>query len=247
MDEDSNSNMFDTFWENSKFSASNIGEFQKLIEEYSGAEHELPALQYPASDYTLPLPHDRQFKHMRKRQSHRLFSDKPINRKQLGSLLAAFSKNSNNGRTYPSAGATYGVEIFCLLNNYDGKLNRKICYYNTDNHSLSEVANLPSWKQYGPLLNIDTGDTSPAVVFIFVLFSARATAKYGERGGRFALIEVGHAAQSLALRLVKEAMVGVELGGLLDDEVKTLLGLNDTSASVALGFACGFKKEEKRN
>lgn len=242
MNEDTNSPLFDIFWENSKFSEANIGEFQKLIEEYSGTEHEIPALQFPKADYKLPMPSDRQIKQMQKRHSNRLFADKKINKKQLGSLLAAFSKNNSNGRTYPSAGATYGVDVFCLLNNYEGGLNNKVCYYNADNHSLSEVKDLPNWENYAPLLNIDTEDTVPAVIFIFVLFISRVTAKYGERGGRFALIEVGQAAQNLSLRLVEEKMVGVEMGGLLDSEIKDLLGLKNTSAAIALGLACGLAK-----
>ncbi|QQS20218.1 SagB/ThcOx family dehydrogenase [Candidatus Saccharibacteria bacterium] len=242
MNEDTNSPLFDIFWENSKFSEVNIGEFQKLIEEYSGAEHEMPALQYPKPDHKLPMPTDRQVKQMQRRKSDRLFAEKKINKKQLGSLLAAFSKNNSDGRTYPSAGATYGVDIFCLVNNYDGELNHKVCYYNADNHSLSEVKALPDWESYAPLLNIDTDNSMPAVVFVFVLFASRVTSKYGERGGRFALIEVGHAAQNLSLRLVEEKMVGVEMGGLLDNEIKALLGLEDTSAAIALGLACGFAK-----
>lgn len=85
-------------------------------------------------------------------------------------------------------------------------------------------------------------NTMPGVVFIFVLFASRVTVKYGERGGRFALIEVGQATQNLSLRLVEEKMIGVEMGGLLDNEIKTLIGLQGTSAAVALGLACGFAK-----
>ena len=61
----------------------------------------------------------------------------------------------------------------------------------------------------------------------------------GPRGGRFALIEVGHAAHSLALRLTREKLAGFEMGGLLDREILRLLGLRDRPARVALGYACG--------
>jgi nitroreductase len=81
---------------------------------------------------------------------------------------------------------------------------------------------------------------------VFVLFPDRATAKYGERGGRFALIEVGHAAQNLALRLVAEGMAGCEAGGLLDEPVKALLRLDGTGAQVALGYACGLPEIARR-
>ena len=74
---------------------------------------------------------------------------------------------------------------------------------------------------------------------MFVLFAERMTDKYGERGGRFALVEVGEAVQSLALRLVAEDLVGYALGGLVDEPVKRLLRLDGTRAQIALGYACG--------
>ena len=74
---------------------------------------------------------------------------------------------------------------------------------------------------------------------MLVAFAERATAKYGERGGRFALIEAGQAAQSVALRLVAEGLVGFALGGLVDDRVKRLLRLEGTDAQIVLGYACG--------
>lgn len=247
MSEDSPSPLFDLFWENSKLSEANIGEFQKMMELYSGSEHEQPALQFPSTDLQLPRPRDRLSKHMQKRSSQRRFANKPITRKQLGSLLAAFAKNAQGGRAYPSAGATYSVEVFCLVNNYSGELHQKVCYYNSDNHSLSVIDDLPAWQEYASSINLDTDDTTPSVVFVFAIMSSRTTAKYGERGGRFALIEVGHAAQNLSLRLVQEEMIGTAMGGLLDNQVKALLGLQDTTTQIALGFACGFKPDDKRS
>ena len=45
--------------------------------------------------------------------------------------------------------------------------------------------------------------------------------------------------QSLALRLVQHGLVGCALGGLPDDRIKRLLGLEQTTAQIALGYACG--------
>ena len=237
--EETPAEIFETFWENSKFSEVTIGEFQKRIEEYTGMEHEIPALQFPGPDNLLPMPKDSLAGQMRRRQSGRKFSDKLLTKKQLGSILAAFARNNSGGRTFPSAGATYSLEVFCLLNRYEGDLNHTACYYNPDNHSLSVVGSIPHWEEYSQLINVDLGGTTPAALFVFVLFPSRATVKYGERGGRFALIEVGQAAQNLALRLVQEKLIGVEIGGLLDDKILSLIGLGDTAAGTALGYAVG--------
>jgi hypothetical protein len=63
--------------------------------------------------------------------------------------------------------------------------------------------------------------------------------KYGERGGRFVLMEVGHYAQRLSLRIAQERLAGYELRGLKDERVKRLLGLEATEAMVALGYLVG--------
>jgi nitroreductase len=124
----------------------------------------------------------------------------------------------------------------------EGPLDRTATYYNHDNHSLSVVGPLPGWNELAAGVNLEVAAGVPQVVVVFVVFPERATAKYGERGGRFALIEVGHAAQNLALRLVAEGMVGCEAGGLLDEEIKRLLRLERTGAQIALGYACGLPR-----
>jgi nitroreductase len=104
---------------------------------------------------------------------------------------------------------------------------------------LSVVGSLPGWSELAEAVNLEPVVGVPQLVFVFVLFPDRVTSKYSERGGRFALIETGHAVQNLALRLVEEGMVGCEAGGVLDDRIKSLLRLERTTAQVALGYACG--------
>lgn len=77
------------------------------------------------------------------------------------------------------------------------------------------------------------------VVVVFVLFTDRVVAKYGAMGGRFALMEVGHAAQNLALRLAADGLGGCQAGGVVETEMLGLLGLDGTPARVALAYACG--------
>ena len=233
------SELFELFWENSKFNHANIGEFQKSIEAYSGMEHEIPALQYSSPDIVLPRNKGKLDKLMQRRMSRRNFADKQLTLKNIGAILGSLSGNNSGGRVIASAGATYPLEIFCLLNNVQGENNGKVAYYNVDNHSFSIVGNAPNWDDSKRLFNIETQGT-PAVVVIFVLFSERTTMKYSERGGRFALIEVGEALQSLSLAVASEGLTGCAMGGMLDDEIKEILGLSKTTAKIALGYMCGF-------
>lgn len=241
------SELYELFWENSQLSAATTAEFRAAIEEYAGSQAPSPGLQYPAADQPLHRPSDRQITQMRRRRSERRFSSRPLSARQLGAVLAAFAACGEDvRRVYGSAGGTYPLELFCLLNNCAGPVTGQVAYYNADNHSLAAVGELPPWDAYADAVNLDTGGTQPQLVVVFVLFPKRVTEKYGERGGRFALIEVGQAVQSLALRLVQEGLVGCACGGLLDAPIKRLLRLEGTTAQVALGYACGIAPKAQR-
>ena len=233
--------VYDLFWENSKLNSVTVRQFRKRIDEYLATTDPVrPALQYSASDVLLERPRDRLARLMERRRSIRQFADAPLPTRKLGNLFAAFASSRHGSRTFASAGAAYPLEVFCLVNRVEAAaLDRTAVYYNHDNHSLAVVARLPDWSDLADMVNLEHAIGVPQLVFIFVLFPERATAKYGERGGRFALIEVGHAAQNLALRLVAEDMVGCEAGVLFDEQIKTLLRLERTSSQVALGYACG--------
>jgi len=235
--------LYDLFWENSTLSHATIDGFVRTATEgYAGSVRQPYRLQYPGADEPLHRPGDRQFRQMLRRTSSRRFSDKPLSARQVGGILAAFAaRGEGERRVYGSAGGTYPVEIFCLLNNCTGPAAGTVAYYNADNHSLAAVGELPSWAAYADVINLDTEGTVPQLVVVFVLMPGRVTEKYGERGGRFGLIEVGGAAQNLALRLVEEGLVGCAVGGMLDDPIKRLLGLGATNGQIALGYACGIR------
>jgi SagB-type dehydrogenase family enzyme len=234
------SELYDLFWVNSSLSDATVPAFRAAIEEYSGAGASAPGLRYGGRDLALNRPSDRAFKQLRRRRSERVFADRTLDARRLGGVLAAFATTGDDGRrAYASAGGTYPLEIFCLLRDCEGPAGGQVAYYNADNHSLAAVCELPPWHDCADALNLDAGGTAPQLVVVFVLFAERMTEKYGERGGRFALIEAGEAAHSLALRLVAEGLAGYALGGLIDERVKRLLRLDGTSAQIALGYACG--------
>ena len=231
---------YELFWENSKLAPETIGEWQRRVDEWAAREHEPAALRYAGADIPLPRARDALQRTLRRRASSARFGPRPLTMTALGRLLDACAGSAAGRRTYASAGATYPVELFCLLENVAGPLRGSACYYNADNHSLAVAGRLPPWEQWRACLNLDCD--VPAVVFVFAVFPERVTAKYGDRGGRFALIEVGHACQNLALRAARERLAGVEAGGLADDSVKALLGLAGTTAQIALGYAVGTRR-----
>jgi len=232
--------LFELFWENSKLNNKTIRDFAERISEYAGGAMQKTSIQYPGNDVLLKKPNDKLLKFMTKRKSVREFAEKKISFKKLSNLFASFMKSESGTRTFASAGATYALEVFCILNNVEGELNKKIVYYNFDNHSLTVVKDAPEYEKYKELINVNTKSTIPPLVFIFTLLSDPTVDKYAERGGRFALIELGHAVQNLSLRLVQEGMAGVEAGGLLDDKIAQLLWINHYPLKIALGYLCGY-------
>jgi SagB-type dehydrogenase family enzyme len=228
----------DLYWENSELNQTTIRSFSRRIEEHSARATRLPPLEFAGPDLPLPLPRDGLFRRMASRSSGRSFHDRPLDARELGSLFAAFARHANGARTFPSAGSTYAIEVYALLFNVRGDLRAAIVHYNPDNHSLSRVGAAPSWSECAERVNLEVVG-EPAALFLFVIIPERTTDKYGERGLRFTLLEAGHAAQNLSLRLVEENLVGCEAGGVFDRWFKTVLGLDETSAQIALGFACG--------
>jgi SagB-type dehydrogenase family enzyme len=232
------SEQFELFWEESTITPPTAPAFGSRVLSYEGTWSPR-LLTYPGEDIELAVPRDRLMRRMQQRRSERSFAPGHLTKRQLGSLFAAFGRGAE-GRVFPSAGGLYPVEVFCLAIDVEGELDGKIVCYNADSHSVSVVSDCPSWEACTGALN-HPFESRPQAVFIFVLLLDAMLAKYGSRAGRFGLIEVGHAAHGLALRLTEEKLAGFELGGLLDREVLQLLNLQNRSAKVALGYACGLR------
>ena len=234
----SNATLFSLFWENSKINSRTVLKLAKNLEEDARATKNIPQLFYPTEDLILTKPKDKIARLMTKRRSVRTFTEVPLSERQLGSLFHVFAQKGPTSRLLPSAGGKYPIEVFAFLLRVKGKFNKKIVYYNPDTHSLSVIADSPSWGKVSESFGLELKG-KPAIVFIFAAIPERTIDKYGERGGRFILLETGHYAQNLALRVASEKLGGVISGALHDDAMKQLLGLEHTNALITLGYACG--------
>lgn len=227
---------FSLFWENSKLNKTRMFPFGELVDLDARTPGVTPQLYYSSVGEKLGMPDDALMQTMLRRKSEREFGNGEISRKEFGSLLSGFASRED-GRMLASGGGKYPIEIFAFcygVENFSGSL----VYYNADDHSVSRVINAPAWTELAEILNIEFG-SPPAIVVVFVAFPERTVGKYGERGGRFALIEAGMYAQQLSLRATYEKIPMVLIGGIHDDAMLRLLGLEDTGAIVALGVAVG--------
>ena len=90
----------------------------------------------------------------------------------------------------------------------------------------------------GDALSIDAatagGADAAAAVFAVSAVYKRTTAKYGERGIRYAHMEAGHAAQNLLLQAVVLGLGSVLVGAFSDEKVRQVLMLNATETPLYL-------------
>ena len=231
--------LFDKFWEASSLDKFNIQEFSRQLNTYNSNEKEL-FLEYPDAPKPLPFVQKRINKIAKKRKSDHTFSNKELSIKELSHLLSSFyACNGLEHRTYPSAGATYVTEIFCVAFNVKGYSGRVI-YYDPEKHGTIIISDqAPSWEESSKSINMQING-APNIMIVFVIFPQRVMSKYGERGGRFALFEVGAALQQLSLQIAESTKLkGVAVGGMLDYEWKKILKLDSADARIALGYLVG--------
>lgn len=231
--------LFDQFWEASSLDRFNVQQFSRQLNNYDSDNKEL-VLEYPDAPQALPQARSQVNKIAKKRSSNRKFSGKQLSLKELGQILSSFYAWSGlEHRAYPSAGATYVTEVFCVAFNVEGYSGKAI-YYDPEKHGAVVVSNAaPSWEDASQSLNMNV-DGEPNLLLIIVTFPKRATDKYGDRGGRFALLEAGAAMQQLSLQIAESSKLkGVAVGGMLDNTWKQILKLEHTDAHITLGYLIG--------
>ena len=128
------------------------------------------------------------------RQSVRQFTDEPLTDEEISQLLwsAQGITRGWGGRTAPSAGALYPLELYVATPN-------GFYHYIPDGHQMDSMSRedlRPTiWRAS---LRQSSIRQAPAV-FVFTALYERTAEKYGDRAERYILLEVGHAAQNLLL------------------------------------------------
>lgn len=163
------------------------------------------------------------------RRTIRSFRESPLELGQLSQLLWASNgvvDPATERRTIPSAGALYPVEVYVVVGKggVEG-LEDGVFHYLPFEHALlrikegdlrSKVAQASLWQMWM---------AQAPVIFVFCAEYARTTSKYRERGIRYVLMEIGHAAQNLFLQSFALGLGAGIVGAFYDEEVKTILDL----------------------
>ncbi len=144
-----------------------------------------------------------------------------LNDEQLARLAWAAQGRTarDGGRTAPSAGALYPLELYVAM-------GRGLYRYDVARHRLElcDERDLRPALFEASLRQECVRDA--AAVFVFAAVFGRTSRKYGaERSPRYVYMEAGHAAQNLLLEAVALALGGVPVGAFEDRDVARALGL----------------------
>ena len=227
---------FDDFWLASELDAYNLPEFGQRITAFHGDDKPL-RLDYPAAPVSLPQTRRSPLERVAaRRRSGREFAERPLHPRELSRLLGSCRAwGGAEHRSFPSAGASYAVELFVVA----WRPEARMAYYDPIAHGLVILPDpAPAWEEASSRINAPvTGQ--PAAMVVVVLFAGRLTGKYDERGGRFALLEVGAVMQQLSLAAAELGLAGVVAGGLIDNYWAGQLGVAQAGGRVAFGYLVG--------
>lgn len=176
-----------------------------------------------------------------RRQTHRRFESRALPVTSLAALLHCaygFADSPHQHRHAPSAGALFPLEIYTALN-YSATLPPGLYHYGPSDHSLAQLdANEPTKMLAQSSLEGADISTAPLVVVIAAVFG-KTTAKYGDRGYRYILLEAGHVAQDIALAAVALGLATFPVGGFYDDKVNAWLGLDGVNEAACYMMGIG--------
>ncbi|HOJ39983.1 MAG TPA: SagB/ThcOx family dehydrogenase [bacterium] len=163
-----------------------------------------------------------------RRRSVRTYSQQPLSLQEVSNLLWACDGQtvSWGGRTAPSAGATYPLNIYLVAGNVE-QLSPAFYAYNIQEHSLklllsSDLRNNLARAAYGQSMLKE----APATIVI-TASPERTTTRYGQRGWRYIFMESGHCGQNIHLLAVDLDLATVMVGAFDDHQVQACLQLSE--------------------
>ncbi len=171
---------------------------------------------------------------LRKRRSSRRFTQDGMGIEETAALLyAAQGVNRRRGRTTPSAGALYPLEIHLVAGNVESLVPGIYHYLPPDQALLPGRTGDRRQELAAACLNQSWMADAPMVLAICAIYE-RVTDRYGDRGKRYVDMEAGHAAQNVHLQAVALGLGTVVVGAFEDKIVTKLLGLSAQERPIAL-------------
>jgi SagB-type dehydrogenase family enzyme len=163
------------------------------------------------------------------RRSIRDYKDESLTLSEVSQLLWAaqgitIRPDGRKGRTAPSAGATYPLEIYLTVRDVEG-LEPGVYRFLIEEFKLKKVL---AGNIHPELSRAALGQPWVAKAPINIVIGAvyeRTTDRYGERGIRYVHMEVGHVGQNISLQVISLELGTVVIGAFDDNEVKRIVNM----------------------
>jgi SagB-type dehydrogenase family enzyme len=171
---------------------------------------------------------------LRERRSVREYTGEPLTLAEIGQLLwAAQGVTHGSGRTAPSAGALFPLEVYLAAVRGDG-LAPGLYKYRIGDHELLELTreNVHS-DLVAAALSQECVRDAAAVLAIGAVVE-RTAAKYGGRAERYVNMEVGAAAQNVSLQAAVLGLGTVYVGAFDDARLREVLCMGKGEAALAI-------------
>jgi len=166
-------------------------------------------------------------KALNERRTVRTFKGDPLSRSQLSQLLWAaqgITDPIGGKRSAPSAGALYPLDIYAIIGKTVQGLEEGVYHYLPEGHSISQILRGDRRKEIASVSLWQTWMAEAPVIFVITAEYKRVASKYGDRGIRYTLIEVGHVGQNLFLQAEALGLGAGIVGAFQDKEVLRILG-----------------------
>ena len=184
-------------------------------------------------------------KAIKERRTIRDFKERTLSLAYLSQLLWAaqgITDPTIGRRAAPSGGALYPLDIYVLIGeNGVEKMEAGIYHYLPKEHSVLLISKGDRRKEMASASLGQMWMATAPVIFIITAEYKRTTWKYGERGIRYALIEVGHVGQNLFLQAEAMGLGAGIVGAFNDLEVSKVAGIPPKHEPLLI-MPVGYKK-----
>jgi SagB-type dehydrogenase family enzyme len=168
------------------------------------------------------------------RRSMRRFSGESISQEDLSYILFysnGVTDRRHGRRAAPSAGATYPIEVYTVVNNVEG-LARGIYHCLLPDHAL-ELVREGDFGQEMVMASMGQKMMAQASVVLMMTAVVQRTERiYGNRASRYVVLDAGHIAQNAYLVATSMGLGACAVGAFYDDDFNHLLGVDGKSESV---------------
>ncbi|MBM3284230.1 SagB/ThcOx family dehydrogenase [Candidatus Gottesmanbacteria bacterium] len=160
------------------------------------------------------------------RRSIRNYKNEPLTLAEVAQILWAAQgiTDGYGGRSVPSAGALYPLEVYIAIGNVK-ELAAGLYKYTPKDHGIIKISSQDIRKELAEAALGQEYIAEGAVDIVIAGVYKRTTQKYGDRGVQYVQMEAGHASQNIYLECESLGLGTVAVGAFIEEKVKKALNL----------------------